>query len=118
MTTVRWATLLLAALLFVGCAGAGDPRIGSSNQTRSLLFGSKWLRHLDEKQFFADGTYEASDPARTEPKRGTWQLDGRSLRLTEENETTVYHILSISNTSLKMTFGSGGQRLHYRRARP
>ena len=118
MTSVRWSALLLVALLFVGCAGAGDPRIGSNDQTRSLLVGAKWLRHLDEKQFFADGTYEKSDPVRTEPKRGTWRLDGRSLRLTVENETTVHRILAISHTSLEMTFGSGGQRLHYRRARP
>jgi hypothetical protein len=116
MATVRRSVLVLAALLLVGCAGVRDPGIASNEQTRSLLVGRKWHRHLDEKQFFADGTYEANDPTRAEPKHGTWQLHGRSLRLTEDKETTVHTIIAISLTSLEMTFGSGGQRLHYRRS--
>ena len=117
MTSLRRSAVALALLVLVGCAGAADPRISSAQEIRTLLVGGKWLRHLDEKQFFADRTYDASDPARrTNPIHGTWRLDGHSLRLTERNETTDYQIIAISHTDLEMTFGTAGQRLHYRRA--
>jgi cell division protein FtsL len=118
MTHARRTALVLALLLSIGCVGAGETKTASTHETRSLLVGGKWIRHLDEKQFFADGTYEARDPARESPIRGTWRLDDRRLRLTEENETTDHRIIAISETDLEMTFGSARQRLHYRRSLP
>ena len=115
MTRLGRTALALTFLLSIACAGPGTSKGHSAEDMRSLLAGGKWIRHLDEKQFFRDGTYEALDRGRQYPIRGTWRLNGRRLRLTEENETTDHRILTISDTNLEMTFGSAGQRLHYRR---
>jgi len=116
VTTPRRLAFVLGLLLSIGCVDARDAKSASAPEMRALLVGGKWVRHLDEKRFFPDGTYEALDPGRADPIRGTWRLDDRRLRLTEENETTEHRILVLNETDLELTFGSAGQRLSYRRS--
>ena len=107
-------SLVLIPLLLLGaCAGT---RSSGVSDIRSLLIGGTWARHLDEKLFFRDGTYESHDRAHDQPTHGTWRLEGRTLSITEGGETTTHRIFSITETRLDMTFGNGSAGLMYHRS--
>jgi hypothetical protein len=105
--------LLLPLVLLAACA---DTRSSGTSDLRSLLIGGTWARHLDEKLFFPDGTYESHDRAHDQPTHGTWRLDGRTLSMTEGGETTAHRILTITETYLEMTFRNGSAGLMYHRS--
>lgn len=100
----------------VGLVSIGTAGEREADQIRSLLIGGKWARHLDEKLFFADGTYESHDRANNHPAHGTWRLQGHLLRMTEGDKTTTHRIISIGAQELEMTFGDGTEGLRYTRS--
>jgi hypothetical protein len=105
--------VLLPLLLVVACAGT---RSSGASDIRSLLVGGTWARHLDEKLFFADGTYESHERAGGGPKHGTWRLDDRMLTMTEGGKTTTHRIILVTAMRLEMTFGDGSKGLMYHRS--
>jgi hypothetical protein len=107
--------VVVPVLLIAGCAGSSVHGPQSSD-IRSRLIGGTWARHLDEKLFFADGTYESHDRAHDQPTHGKWRLAGRTLSMTEGGKTTTHRIISVTATDLDMTFGNGSEGLHYDRS--
>jgi hypothetical protein len=107
---------VLALFVCGACANSRVARVPSADEIRSRLVGGTWVRHLDDRTFRADGTFESYERGRNYPTRGTWRVEGDELSLTAEHETTRHRILVITPTKLDMTFGAAGQQLHYTRA--
>src|SRR5215212_2003215 len=115
MRSYAKSVMSLAITVCVGCESTGGQSVPTKSRTRTLLIGGTWARHLDEKLFFADGTYESHDISDDKPKHGTWRLDGRILTMTEGGKTARHQIISLTAKDLDMTFGDGSEGLHYRR---
>lgn len=105
--------VILIAVL-VPYVATASPKEAASVRLR--LIGGTWARHLDEKLFFVDGTYESHDREHDKPTHGRWRLEGKTLIMTEGGETTKHRIISVTATDLDMTFGDGSEGLHYRRS--
>ena len=106
----------IVLLICTACANTQVARARSTHNIRSLLVGGTWARHLDDRRFYPDGTFQSYERGRNYPTHGTWRLEDQELSLTAEHETTRHRILAITPAKLDMTFGAAGQHLFYTRA--
>lgn len=106
--------LIVAIVVMVtaSCVSVTPDHSGTKD-IRSLLVRDTWMRHLDDKRFFADGTYESNERDSDYTKHGTWRLQGRILTMTEGKKTTTHRIIYIGPKELDMTFGDGSEGLQY-----
>ena len=67
MNITKTIGVIMLPFLFSSVTLAGPQKTVS---VRSRLIGGTWARHLDEKLFFANGTYESHDRVHNKPMHG------------------------------------------------